>query len=144
MGFIFSVLFFYKAYKIYLMKKNKITEIEIGDEIVKLYNNKKLVFESSKEKLLFMELENGLIKMEFEKKILFYLNFGINKSEIKILIGESFFVKMENGSFFSLSSVLDILDILRWEFFVIFLLFKQIVLMVVSAVFNKEYDKVDL
>jgi hypothetical protein len=114
LSFIFSFLFFYKSYKIYLKNNKRITEIEIDDKIVRIYNNENaLIFEKEKEKLLFIELENGLIKMQSDKKDMFYLDLGINKAEIKILIGENLFAKPKKGSFFSFDGILDILDILR-------------------------------
>jgi hypothetical protein len=114
LSFILSFLFFYKSYKLYLKNKKKITGIEIDNQIVRIYNNKNtLIFEKDKEQLLFIEHENGLIRMESDTKKMFYLDLGRNKADIKMLIGEKKFTKPKKGAFFSLDGILDILDILR-------------------------------
>ncbi|WP_374172809.1 hypothetical protein [Flavobacterium tructae] len=114
LSFIFSLFFFYKAYKIYLKNKNKITELEINENMIRLFNyENRLVFQAQKELLSFTELENGLIKIQSRQKENYHLDLGTSKNEIKMLIGEHLFEKSKKSSFFNLGNILDFLDIIR-------------------------------
>ncbi|WP_428223441.1 hypothetical protein [Flavobacterium sp.] len=114
LSFIFTFLLFYKAYKIYLKFKYKVKEIEIDGEMVRLYNlENKIVLEDNKANLIFDELGNGLYGLNSKSSKTIYLDFLGKDNEVKEVIGQKSFSKLKKESYFSLDSILDIIDLFR-------------------------------